>query len=122
MINIEDEKYLKGLSKPQYRPISFDNSDTLSDITNEFGTNLGIYSGYYYVKNTTLKTKTFSQRRSEKMGRIVGFEPTHIGTTIRGLDHLTISATNLFSFKVLHRVFTLQIVEKYTAIPDNSYR
>lgn len=56
MINIEDEKYLKGLSKPQYRPVSFDNSDTLSDITNKFGTNLGIYSGYYYVKNTTLKS------------------------------------------------------------------
>ena len=25
-------------------------------------------------------------------GRIVGFEPTYIGTTIRGLNHLTISA------------------------------
>ena len=56
MINIEDEKYLKGLSKPQYRSISFDNSDTLSDIIDKFGTNLGIYYGYYYVKNTTLKS------------------------------------------------------------------
>ena len=27
-----------------------------------------------------------------KMGRIVGFEPTHIGTTIRGLNHLTTPA------------------------------
>ena len=29
------------------------------------------------------------------MGRVVGFEPTHIGTTIRGLDHLTIPAIAL---------------------------
>ena len=28
------------------------------------------------------------------MGRVVGFEPTHIGTTIRGLNRLTTSAIN----------------------------
>ena len=26
------------------------------------------------------------------MGRLMGFEPMHIGTTIRGLDHLTTGA------------------------------
>ena len=31
-----------------------------------------------------------------KMGRKMGFEPTHIGTTIRGLNHLTTGAINIF--------------------------
>ena len=29
------------------------------------------------------------------MGRVVGFEPTHNGTTIRGLNHLTIPAISM---------------------------
>ena len=29
-----------------------------------------------------------------KMGREMGFEPMHIGTTIRGLNHLTTPAIN----------------------------
>ena len=36
-----------------------------------------------------------------KLGRVMGFEPMHIGTTIRGLNHLTTPATNnylLFCF------------------------
>ena len=41
---------------------------------------------YYQIKKTLAKAKVFF------MGRIVGFEPTHIGTTIRGLNRLTISA------------------------------
>ena len=36
------------------------------------------------------------------MGRVMGFEPMHIGTTIRGLDHLTIPAMLflLFNFNL----------------------
>ena len=40
-----------------------------------------------------------------KMGRIVGFEPTHIGTTIRGLNHLTISAMNSNKFSISNKYF-----------------
>ena len=40
-----------------------------------------------------------------KMGRIVGFEPTHIGTTIRGLDHLTISAMNFNKLSIPNKYF-----------------
>ena len=38
------------------------------------------------IKKTLTKVKVFF------MGRKMGFEPTHIGTTIRGLNHLTTSA------------------------------
>ncbi len=30
------------------------------------------------------------------MGRLMGFEPMHIGTTIRGLNHLTTGAINIY--------------------------
>ena len=56
MINIEDGKYLKGLVKPTYRQVTFDNSDSLSTIVNKFETNLTVYSEYPYIKNTTLKS------------------------------------------------------------------
>ena len=40
-----------------------------------------------------------------KMGRIVGFEPTHIGTTIRGLNHLTISAISSNKISISNKYF-----------------
>ena len=39
--------------------------------------------------------KSLVLRLNLKMGRLVGLEPTHIGTTIRGLNHLTTPAIYL---------------------------
>ena len=41
------------------------------------------------------------------MGRLVGFEPTHIGTTIRGLNRLTTDAISL-TFQYYHKNFRNQ--------------
>ena len=58
----------------------------------------------------TLKTLIIPIKKHPKvliliMGRIVGFEPTHIGTTIRGLDHLTISAMNFNKLSIPNKYF-----------------
>ena len=52
---------------------------------------------YYQIKKTSTKVKVFF------MGRIVGFEPTHIGTTIRGLNRLTISAMSFTSSSIANQ-------------------
>lgn len=44
------------------------------------------------------------------MGRVMGFEPMYIGTTIRGLNHLTIPATMLFLIFDLAITHLLSIV------------
>ena len=41
------------------------------------------------IKKTSAKAKVF-------LGRAVGFEPTHIGTTIRGLNRLTTPAISQY--------------------------
>ena len=41
------------------------------------------------------------------MGRVVGFEPTHNGTTIRGLNHLTTPAICLL-FNTITKIFTIK--------------
>ncbi len=37
------------------------------------------------------------------MGRLMGFEPMHIGTTIRGLNRLTTGATSLTSLSISNK-------------------
>ena len=54
------------------------------------------------IMNNILLLKIFKIKKepfgSFLVGRVVGFEPTHIGTTIRGLNHLTTPAiTVLYS-------------------------
>ncbi len=43
------------------------------------------------------------------MGRLVGFEPTHIGTTIRGLNRLTTDAIRIF---ILTQKISLSSIKK----------
>ena len=43
------------------------------------------------------------------MGRVVGFEPTHIGTTIRGLNHLTILAISLYFIQFSNLIFVVPL-------------
>lgn len=45
------------------------------------------------------------------MGRVVGFEPTHNGTTIRGLNHLTTPA-----------ISSLAIYSASPSIPNQNYK
>ena len=47
--------------------------------------------------------------RSFFMGRQVGFEPTHIGTTIRGLNRLTTSAISLTLVSITNKYFKTSI-------------
>ena len=51
-----------------------------------------IFKKVEYLNSYLLIKKKEPKLLILKMGRIVGFEPTHIGTTIRGLNRLTISA------------------------------
>ena len=54
------------------------------------------------------------------MGRLVGFEPTHIGTTIRGLNRLTtdaISCLLTYHNKKIPSVKTNGIFYLYDFIP-----
>ena len=52
------------------------------------------------IKKVLAKAKTFF------MGRVVGFEPTHNGTTIRGLNHLTTPAINVLAFIILSNKYS----------------
>ena len=54
-----------------------------------------------FLPSHTLIKKQITNVICSFMGRVMGFEPMHIGTTIRGLNHLTILATSflLFNFQ-----------------------
>ncbi len=56
----------------------------------EFASLCGIAKGSNPMKKRPLDRSLF-------MGRVMGFEPTNIGTTIRGLNHLATPAINLFN-------------------------
>ena len=50
------------------------------------------------------------------MGRLMGFEPMHIGTTIRGLDHLTTGAIFPTKSSISNKDFKSSISVKKTAL------
>ena len=64
------------------------------------------------------KTLKDQHTKVKKHGRVVGVEPTNIGTTIRGLNHLAIPAISIFQFNI--NIFFFQYTILKCRRPDSN--